>query len=302
MLLNILLLGLIFSILSMGIYLSFRTLNFPDLSADGSFTLGAAVGGTALALGFSPMTCLLLSLIGGALSGLVTAALNHYLKLSDLLSGILVTLGLYSVNLRIMGKPNLPLLGLSHPFKGDGVLLKLALLVIVVKLALDYFLKTRTGLLLKATGDNPKFVESLGQNIGFYKCLGMMLSSGLVALSGCLMAFTQGFADISMGIGIMVSGIASVILGEQLLGRFKFVGATSIAIVGSLLYRAVVRLTFGLGIPSGDVKLMTAALIVMVLSPTLKISVLKKPPAFSRPTRKETSDYADLPKHPQKLY
>ncbi len=294
MLLNILTLGLIFAVLSMGTALSFRTLNFPDLSADGTFTLGAATCAYALSSGTSPLLCLLLSLLSGAVSGLITAVLNHTLKLSDLLSGILVTLGLYSLNLRIMGKPNLPLLGLSHPFTGAGVVWKLLFVTLLIKYLLDYLMKSYLGTFLKAAGDNPTFIQSLGLNIGHYKCIGMMVSSALVAFSGALMALTQGFADISMGLGIMVSGIASVILGEQVLKHFKGLSLTTLAIVGSLLYRGIVRLAFGLGIPSGDVKLMTAILIVGVLSPVLKDQCLKP---FQRPIglRRKEPSHVDIP-------
>lgn len=269
MILNIITLGAIFAIMSYGVHLSYKQLNFPDLSVDGSFPLGAAICATGLSLQLPLILCLILSILGGLLAGMLTGLLHTKLKLSDLLSGILVMIALYSINLRIMGRPNTPLLGLSHPFQGEQAIFSILLLLGLVKLTLGRFYKSRIGMMIRATGENPAFVTSLGLNPAHYKVLGLMIANSLVAFSGALMALYQGYADIGMGLGIMVAGLASVIIGE---GLFKSV------ILGSLAYRAIIGLAFTIGVPPSDIKLITAALIVMMLSPALrrKGSILKR--------------------------
>lgn len=277
MIINIVTLGAIFAIMSYGVHLSYKQLNFPDLSVDGSFPLGAAICATGLTLGLPLGLCLILSLIGGLLAGLLTGLLHTKLKLSDLLSGILVMIALYSINLKIMGRPNTPLLGLSHPFQGDSAVFSILGLLLMVKLLLDRFYKSKMGMMIRATGENPAFVTSLGLNPAHYKVLGLMLANSLVAFSGALMALYQGYADIGMGLGIMVAGLASVIIGERL---FKSV------VLGSLAYRSIIGLAFSLGVPPSDIKLITAVLIVLMLSPVLyrrKANTLRRFPHVRMP-------------------
>lgn len=266
MLIHILTMGLIFSILGFGVHLSYKLLNFPDLTVDGSFPLGAAICAVTLTSDMPLSICLLLSFAGGSTAGLATAVLNTKLRLTDLLSGILTMIALYSINLRLMGRPNMPLLGLSHVFQGDQALFSIGLLTLIIKLALDYFYKSKLGMALRASGENPLFIAGLGLDPDYLKILGLMISNGLVALSGGIMALYQGFADIGMGLGMMVAGLASVIIGQRLIGWRA--GTTSV-VLGSLIYRAAVRIAFALGLPTGDLKLITALLLILILSPSL---------------------------------
>ncbi len=277
-------LGAIFAIMAYGVHLSYKQLNFPDLTVDGSFPLGAALCATGMTFHMPLVLCMLLSIVGGLMAGLCTGLLHTKLKLSDLLSGILVMIALYSINLRIMGKPNTPLLGLSHPFQGEQALFYILLLLIVVKLTIGHFYKSRMGMMVRATGENPSFVTSLGLNPDFYKVIGLMFANGLVAFSGALMALYQGYADVGMGLGIMVAGLASVIIGEKL---FKSV------ILGSVAYRALIGLAFSLGVAPSDIKLITAALIVLMISPALR------PKGFNF---KRRFPHARVPQFIQNLY
>lgn len=260
MIINLITLGSIFAIMSLGVHLSYKQLNFPDLGVDGSFPLGAAICAVGMTLNLPLPLVLLLSIAGGLGAGLVTGLLHTQLKLTDLLAGILVMIALYSVNLRIMGKPNLPLLGLSHPFQGERAIYAVLLILAAVKIALDFFYKTRIGMMIRATGENPAFVTGLGLNPNFYKVLGLMIANGLVSLSGALMALYQGYADIGMGLGMMVAGLASVIIGERLKNS---------VILGSMVYRCVIGIAFYLGAPPSDIKLITALIIILMLSPAL---------------------------------
>lgn len=293
MIIHILTLGLIFSLLSLGVHLSFKHLNFPDMTVDGSFPLGASLCSVLMLLNAPPVFALLVSLIGGALSGGVTALLHTKLKLSELLSGILTMIALYSVNLRIMGRPNTPLMGLSHPFKDDTALLSAFLLVLFIKLLLDYFYKSKMGMILKASGENPDFVRSLGLSPDFYKGLGLMIANALVALSGAVMALYQGFADVGMGLGMMVAGLAAVITFQNHKGTLPI-------ILGSILYRAVVRIAFALGVAPGDIKLLTAVILLLLLSPViqraLSLDKLLSPLRHTLNISKRRRSHAHLPK------
>lgn len=280
MILSILTMGCIFAIMALGVHLSYKILNFPDLTVDGSFPLGAAICATGMMSGLPLILCLIMSVIGGVLSGALTGMLHTRLKLSDLLSGILVMIALYSLNLRIMGRPNIPLLGLSHPFQGDKALLFIGLILFAIRLALMLFYKTRIGMLIKATGENPKFVSGLGLNPDRYKILGLMIANGLVSTAGALMALNQGFADVGMGLGMMVAGLASVIIGDK---------CFSSVICGSILYRALISAAFSLGVAPGDIKLITAILMVLILSPvTSKYFNLKFLKSFYTPRRRSS--------------
>jgi putative ABC transport system permease protein len=258
--------GLIFGIMAVGIVISFRILNFPDLSVDGSFALGAAVSASVLINGGSAILATLAAIIAGFAAGSVTGLIHAKGKVDGILSGILVMIGLYSVNLRIMGKSNIPLFAVNHLFASkEGSLLKIVLIVAAVKIVIDLFLRTHAGFVLRALGDNTKVVEGLGVNPGNYKILGLGLANGLVALSGGLMSQYQGFADISMGIGSLVTGLASIILGESLLKRFGFIGVTTIAIVGSVIYRVILAMAIHYGLQPSDLKLVTALILLVIL-------------------------------------
>ena len=215
-------LGLIYAVVALGVYLTFRILDFPDLTVDGSFTTGAATAAVLITGGTPVPLAMLAAFVAGALAGLVTGLLHTKGRIDGLLAGILTMIALYSINLRIMGKANIPLLGQDTLFtwlddlglaRNWGSILVLFLGVFVVKLILDWFLHTDLGLALQATGGNEEMIRSYGVSTDRMKILGLMISNGLVALGGSLLAMYQGFADISMGIGLILVGLASVIVG-----------------------------------------------------------------------------------------
>jgi putative tryptophan/tyrosine transport system permease protein len=265
--LNIFEQGLIFSIVAIGVYLTYRILDFPDLSVDGTFPLGASVTAFCLVHGINPFIACLLSLLAGFAGGILTGLLHVKFKISNLLSGILVMIAMYSINLRIMSKSNVPLFNLNTVFSGNiNPIYIIIFFAFVAKLTLDLFLKTKLGFALRAVGDNEQLVTSLGVNKNSIKVVGLMLSNGFTALAGSLMAQNQGFSDINMGTGIVVMGLASVIMGESLLRNIKFIKLTTMAVVGSLLYKAAVALALELGLAPTDLKLITAVIVVIALS------------------------------------
>ncbi|MFQ5545965.1 MAG: ABC transporter permease [Acidiferrobacterales bacterium] len=269
--------GLLFGLVALGVFLSFRILNFPDLTVDGSLPLGAAVAATLIVIGWNPYLATLVAMTAGAMAGLVTAWLNVRLRILHLLASILTMIALYSVNLRIMGKPNQPLLGevtVFTPVENLGLPYYLASLVVflvvgvIAKLLIDFFLKTEIGLAMRATGANPRMARAQGINTGAMILLGMAISNALVALAGALFAQVQGGADISMGIGIIVIGLAAVMVGEAVMPARRIVIATLAVIVGSILYRLVVALALNadfIGLQAQDLKIITAVLVVVAM-------------------------------------
>jgi len=269
--------GLIFSLVALGVFISFRLLRFPDLTVDGSFPLGGAVCATLIAAGWNPYGATLAAVAAGAVAGLITGWLNVKLKIMDLLASILMMIALYSVNLRIMGKPNVPLISeptlftLLQPQALVDYIFRPALLLLIVivgKLALDWFFATQKGLAIRATGSNPRMARSQGINTGNMIMLGMAISNALVALAGALFAQTQGGADISMGIGTIVIGLAAVIVGESILPSRKLVLATLAVIIGAIVYRFFIALALNsdfIGLQAQDLNLVTALLVVVAL-------------------------------------
>jgi len=259
--------GLIFSIVALGIYLTFKVLKFSDLSVDGTFPLGAAITALCLMKGMNPFISCIIAFFTGALAGLVTGVLNVKLKISELLSGILVMMGLYSINLRIMSKSNVPLFGKETIFsKTDYSIIILLIIVLVIKLALDLFMKTKLGFILTATGDNEQMVTLLGVNKDSIKLLGLMLSNGFIAFSGAIMAQYQGFSDVNMGTGTMVMGLAAVVMGETIFKKVSIIKATTMTIIGSMLYKAAISIALKMGLPATDLKLITALIVILALS------------------------------------
>jgi putative ABC transport system permease protein len=272
--------GLVFALMVLGVYLTFRVLDFPDLTVDGSLPLGAAVSATLIIQGMDPFLSLFFAMMAGALAGCATALLSTRLHIMSLLASIITMTALYSINLRIMGRPNLPLLGQVTIFDVlalEGVprhlLIPLVFLVIagVWKLILDWFLHTQAGMALRATGDNPQMIRAQGVSTDSMILLGVSLSNGLVALAGGLVAQSQGFADVGMGIGTIVAGLASVILGESLLGGRTVGRQTLSALCGSIVYRLAITLAlsaqFGmLRLTPSDLNLITAVLVVVCLT------------------------------------
>ena len=269
--------GLIYSFVAIGVFLTFRVLAFPDLTVDGSFPLGGAVVAVLIVNGTNPFLATLAALGAGICAGLATSLLNTKLRINALLAGILMMVGLYSINLRVMGAANIPLLRQVTIFDqvseflsvraGTGLSIALILAAVVIAVAiLNWFLRTEIGLVLRATGDNEQMVRALGADTDMTTILGVSISNGLVALSGALIAQNQGFSDVGMGIGMIVMGLASVIIGEAL---FRPKGITAIllaAIGGSFVYRLFITIALRLGLAPGDLKLITAGLVIIALA------------------------------------
>ncbi|MCT8978775.1 ABC transporter permease [Clostridium sp. CX1] len=258
--------SLILSIMVLGVYISYKILDFPDLSADGSFTLGAAIIVTMLKKGVSPASAMLIALLAGLAAGFLTGILHVKLKISNLLSGILVMGILYSLNLRIMGKANIPIFSQANIFSDFNPLIIAFILVVIVKVFIDVFLKTGLGYTLKAVGDNPQMIKSLGIEVGSIKILGLMLSNGLIALSGSMMAQYQGFSDISMGIGTLVLGIASIIIGTSIIKKKTLIKDTTLVILGTLIYQVTIYFAMNVGLTPVDLKMITSLVIIIFLA------------------------------------
>lgn len=270
-------LGLVFALVAMGVYLSFRVLQFPDLTVDGSFPLGAAVAATLIVSGHDPWLATGAALLAGAAAGLTTAWLNLHLKILNLLASILTMIALYSINLRIMGRPNVALLGeqtVLSPLDGLGmplyIVTPLAFLgvVLAVRWLVNRFLDSELGLALRATGQNPRMARANGIDTRLAVFLGMALANALVALAGALFAQSQGAADVTMGVGVIVVGLAAVIGGEALLPTRTVAWATAACVVGSIVYRLAVALALNvdfLGLKAQDLNLVTAVLVAAAL-------------------------------------
>jgi putative ABC transport system permease protein len=283
--------GLILALLALGVFISFKIFAFPDITADGSLTLGAAVAAALIARGHSPWAATALSMLAGALAGGTTGVLHTRFRINGLLAGILVATALYSVNLHVMGRSNIPLLDartvgldianavtrLSGPVEtvrllgrdvrfADAInLAAVGVLVVALAALLHAFLRTNLGTAMRATGDNPRMIQSLGADVGWMITLGLMMSNALVALSGAILAQYQGFADIQMGIGMIVWGLASVILGQALVGTGGVGLSISGAVLGSLLFRLMVALALRWGLDPNDLKMITATFVFAAL-------------------------------------
>ncbi|WP_313604753.1 ABC transporter permease [Comamonas jiangduensis] len=282
--------GLIFALVALGVYISFRLLRFPDLTVDGSFPLGGAVCAVLIAAGYNPWIATLAATAAGAAAGMITGWLNVKLKIMDLLASILMMIALYSVNLRIMGGPNVPLINdptifnlLQPECMEDYVFRPLLLLVIVVaaKLTLDWFFATQRGLAIRATGSNARMARAQGVNTGGMILLGMAVSNGLVGLAGAMFVQTQGGSDISMGIGTIVIGLAAVIVGESILPSRKIIWATLAVVIGAIVYRFFIAAALNsdfIGLKAQDLNLVTAVLVTIALViPQLKRKLSRKP-------------------------
>ena len=258
--------SLIFAIMVLGVYISFRILNFPDMTVDGTFPLGAAISAKLLTLGVNPYLTLLVALVAGAAAGAITGLIHVKLKVKDLLAGILVMTALYSVNLRVMGKSNIPLFEEDNIFNTEySMMITIVVLILISKFILDYLLKTKFGFALKALGDNENLIVSLGLNEEKYKIYGLMIANAFVAFSGSVLAQYQGFADVGMGTGIIVIGLASIIIGDTLFGKRRRLAGTTIVIIGSILYRGVIAVTLSMGMDASDLKLITSVIVIVIL-------------------------------------
>lgn len=275
--------GLIYAVMALGVYITYKILDFPDLSVDGTYPLGAAVTAALILKGVHPVATLFLSFLAGALAGCITGFIHVKLKVRDLLAGIIVMTALYSVNLRIAGKANLPIFSKENIFE-NGLwetivpealapyleVIILVIIVLVCKIVLDLYLNTRSGYLLRATGDNDVLVTSLAKDKGMVRILGLAIANGFVALAGSIYCQHSGFFEISAGTGTMVICLASVIIGTKLLKRFTFVKATTAVIIGSIVYKACVSFAISLGMKASDLKMITAALFLGILVLSVK--------------------------------
>lgn len=257
--------GLIFAVLAIGVTITFKILDFADMSVEGTFPMGAFVFARFITSGTGPLASTLAAFLLGTLAGLITYTLNIKLKIKALLSGILTMTILYSVNLRLNGKSNVALFEYGSIFDGTQVVIVLIIIVAAVKILMDIFLKTEIGYLLIATGDNETLVKSLGENSNKYKLIGLMLSNGLVALSGAMMAQYQGFAEITMGTGIIVVAIASVIVGDTIMRNLKLKNTTR-AIIGALSYKFIGAVAIDLGMEPTDLRAINAIIVIAFLS------------------------------------
>lgn len=295
--------GLAYAFLAWGVYLTFRVLKFADITVDGSFALGAAVTATLLARKTDPATAILAGMGAGAAAGLVTGLIHTRFGINDLLSGILTMTALYSINLHVMGRSNVSLLNSEtvltwlqkHPalagmkLTEDWVALGLFLvLAVAFKLLLVWFLKTDLGMAMRATGDNPEMITAQGVNIHSMKLLGLALANALVGLAGGLVAQYQGFADVGMGIGSLVAGIAAVIIGETVVGRRGLPWLIAGVAIGSVLFRLLIAFALSRGLNPLDLKLVQAVFVFAALAlPRLQLLArlrgLRKPiPAEAR--------------------
>ncbi len=270
-------LGLIYAFVALGVFLAFRVLDFPDLTVDGSFPLGAAVTAVLITAGLNAWAAAGIAMIAGAAAGIVTAILNVRFKILNLLASILTMIALFSVNLRVMGKPNVALINadtMLSPFFGHGLKefyvrpLFIGVLVIVALIAVWRFLESDAGLAMRATGANARMARAQGVDTSFQIYLGMALSNALVALGGALFAQTSGFADVTSGVGTIVVGLAAVIIGETLLGARGILIALIGCVLGSILYRIAIQLALStdmLGLQASDLNLVTAVLVTVAL-------------------------------------
>lgn len=274
--------GFIYAILALGVYITYKILDFPDLTVDSSFPLGAAVCVVMIKAGINPYITLPAAFIAGGLSGLVTGIIHVKFKVRDLLSGIITMTMLYSVNLHITGgQANVPIFSNDTIFTLSPVgntageyntVIVIFVIAVICKIAMDLYLKTKSGYLLRAVGDNETVVTSLAKDKGTVKIVGLVIANALVALAGCVMCQQQRFFEISMGTGTIVIGLASVIIGTNVFGKLSFLKATTAVIIGSVIYKACVAIAIACGMQAMDMKLITGALFLVILI----VSSLKK--------------------------
>lgn len=270
--------GLIYAIMALGVYITYKILDFPDLTVDGSFPLGAAVTVVLITKGMNPYLTLVVAALAGALAGVVTGVIHVKFKVRDLLASIIVMTALYSVNLRIAGKANVALFGMDTIFKNDVVnsifqgslkqyksLIIILIITVISKVILDAYMETRSGYLLRAVGDNETIVTSLAKDSGKVKIVGLAIANGLVALSGAVLSQKQRYFDVSMGTGTMVIGLASVIIGVNLVKHGSLKKTTLFVVFGSIVYKACVAAAIAMGMSATDMKLITSVLFLVIL-------------------------------------
>ncbi len=288
--------GFMWGIMALGVFITFRLLNFADMTCDGSFALGGCISASlVVGLGINSYTSLIIAALAGMIAGTVTGLLHTKLKIPAILAGILTMISLYSINIRIMGKPNMPMLGvktivthikdLLHgvPMKDSLLQTCVALLIgvlacILIISALYWFFGTEMGSAIRATGNNEDMIRALGQNTDTTKILGLAISNGLIALSGALVSQSQSYADVSMGQGAIVIGLASIVIGEVFMGkRANFAKKLSFIVGGSIIYRIIIALVLQMGLDTNDLKLLTALMVAAALSVPILVGNRQKP-------------------------
>lgn len=270
--------GMIYAIMALGVYITYKILDFPDLTVDGSFPMGAALTALMISKDIHPLLTLPVSFLAGAFVGMLTGLIHVKLKVRDLLSGIIMMTALYTVNLRVAGRANLPIYNkttifdndlINGIFQGSLVPFKTVIIVLIITLIskyfLDWYLSTKSGMLLRAVGDNDRIITSLSVDKGLVKIVGLAIANGLVTLSGCIFAQQQRYFDISMGTGTVVIGLASVIIGTSLFKKITVLRVTSSVVIGSVIYKGCVALAISLGFESTDLKMITAVLFLAIL-------------------------------------
>lgn len=266
--------GLLFGIVAMAVYLTYRICDFPDLTVDGSFPLGAAIAAKLLVSGWDPILAVLLATGGGAIAGLCTGLLYTRLQISPLLSGIITMIALYSINLRIMGSSNLSFFYINNLYVIVPKIILFAIIAVTTLVILGYFLCTELGLAFRASGSNPLGSEMQGIHANRMKLIALILSNALVSMAGSIYAQSQGFADITMGTGTIIIGIASLVIGEALINKGNVVLALAACLLGSMLYRILISVALyaqGMGLQASDLNLITAVLVVtLMLVPKLR--------------------------------
>lgn len=290
--------GILWGLMALGVYITFRLLDIADLTVDGSFATGGAVCAVCLVNGVNPVLALILSTIAGFIAGFVTGLLHTKCQIPAILAGILTQIGLYSINLRIMDRSNTPLLQYDNIFEGlenltglsnNWIVLIIGLIVtVLVILILYWYFGTEIGSSIRATGNNEQMVRALGVNTNVTKTLGLMISNGLIALSGALVTQQQGYADVRMGIGAIVIGLASIVIGEVIFGHKGAFGTrlTSI-VVGSVIYRIIVAVVLQMGLNTDDLKLLTAILVAIALTVPIVMNKHKQLSMYKKLTGKE---------------
>ena len=290
--------GVLWGLMALGVYITYRILDIADLTVDGSFATGGAVCAVCVVNGVDPILALLLATIAGAVAGFVTGFLHTKCEIPAILAGILTQIGLYSINLRIMGRSNTPLLKSETLFKNISEMtglsstrtaLIIGIIVSVVIVAILYwYFGTEIGSAIRATGNNEQMVRALGVNTSVTKILGLMIGNALISLSGALVTQSQGYADIKMGIGAIVIGLASIVIGEVIFGqKGNFAFRLTSIIVGSIIYRIIVAIVLQMGMNTDDLKLLTAILVAIALSVPVLISKRNQVAMYKKLTGKE---------------
>ena len=267
--------GLIYGLIALGVYISYKILDFPDLTVDGSYALGASVAAVLIISGVNPWLACIIALLCGCVAGVITGLLHVYGKITNLLCGIITMTALYSVNIVVMGTPNRSIAGHRNIFRDEWLniipntaiarLILIAAMVVIIKLILDWFFTTKRGMLIRAVGSNPQLVTSIGGDIGVNKIIGLSISNGLVAFAGSLMAQLQNFADVGMSSGVIILGLTAVIMGITISKTLKVITGSTAAIVGAIVYQADIGTALFLGMPTTFLRLTMASLLVVIL-------------------------------------